>query len=171
MPGFFISCTGYSLSEPVILTSTNPNYDDRLFFELRVQYKKVHYMLCASNCSECQNKWWASSSDSFTNIETTNLQFFCENQFVYLFLCTVNVSNNFQFCKFIVSKYSWDHMMSRSKNNLMFTTCTELVVVLYWTRNSKWTICCNILDYLITECFWQRITCKTNHMQRKWCQQ
>ena len=41
MPGFFISCTGYSLSEPLILTSTNPNYDDRLFVELRAHYKKT----------------------------------------------------------------------------------------------------------------------------------
>ena len=46
MPGFFISCTGYSLSEALILTPNNPNYDDRLFVELQVQFKKVHYMLC-----------------------------------------------------------------------------------------------------------------------------
>ena len=33
-------CTAKSLSEALILTSTNPKYDDRLFIELRVQYKK-----------------------------------------------------------------------------------------------------------------------------------
>ena len=33
--------TGKSLSEAFILASTNPKYDDRLFIELRVQYKKT----------------------------------------------------------------------------------------------------------------------------------
>ena len=37
-----------------------------------------------------------SSSDSFTNLET---------EYVYLFLYTVNVNNNIQFCRFVVSKY------------------------------------------------------------------
>ena len=33
-------CTGKSLSEALILESVNPKYDDRLFIELQVQYKK-----------------------------------------------------------------------------------------------------------------------------------
>ena len=33
--------TGYSLSEALILASINPKYDNRLFVELRVQYKKT----------------------------------------------------------------------------------------------------------------------------------
>ena len=33
--------TGKYLSEALILASTNPQYDDRLFIELRVQYMKV----------------------------------------------------------------------------------------------------------------------------------
>ena len=33
--------TGKSLSEALILASTNPRYDDRLFIELQVQYKKA----------------------------------------------------------------------------------------------------------------------------------
>ena len=33
--------TGKSLSEALILASTNPQYDDRLFIELQVQYKKT----------------------------------------------------------------------------------------------------------------------------------
>ena len=54
--------TGKFLSEALILASINPQYDDRLFIELRVHYKKttnsVHvvYDVCTSNCSECQNK-------------------------------------------------------------------------------------------------------------------
>ena len=33
--------TGKSLSEPLIFASTNPEYDDRLFIELQVQYMKI----------------------------------------------------------------------------------------------------------------------------------
>ena len=33
--------TDKSLSEALIFASTNPQYDDRLFIELRVQYMKI----------------------------------------------------------------------------------------------------------------------------------
>ena len=50
--------TGKSFSEVLFLASTNPQYDKRLFFELRVQYMKIpsweHVVYI--NCSECQNK-------------------------------------------------------------------------------------------------------------------
>ena len=50
--------TGKSLSEVLIFASTNPQYDDRLFIELRVQYMKIpsseHVVYI--NCSECQKK-------------------------------------------------------------------------------------------------------------------
>ena len=41
--GFFIpsDSTGKSFSEALILVSTNPQYDKRLFIELRVQYMKI----------------------------------------------------------------------------------------------------------------------------------
>ena len=35
------ACTGKSLSEALIFASTNPQYDDRLFIELRVQNMKI----------------------------------------------------------------------------------------------------------------------------------
>jgi len=35
------SFTGKSLSEALIFASTNPQYDDRLFIELQVQYMKI----------------------------------------------------------------------------------------------------------------------------------
>ena len=35
------STTGKSFSEPLILASTNPQYDKRLFIELPVQYMKT----------------------------------------------------------------------------------------------------------------------------------
>ena len=36
-----VSFTGKYLSEALILASTHPQYDDRLFIELRVQYMKI----------------------------------------------------------------------------------------------------------------------------------
>ena len=59
------SNTGKSWSEAIILTSTNPQYDDRLFIELQVQYMKiassehVENMLCTQIvfcfCFDIQN--------------------------------------------------------------------------------------------------------------------
>ena len=50
--------TGKSLSEAFILTSTNPQYNKRLFIDLPVQYMKTtsseHVVYI--NCSECQIK-------------------------------------------------------------------------------------------------------------------
>ena len=50
--------TGKSFSEALILASTNPQYDKRLFIELRVQYMKTKSSehVVYINCSECQNK-------------------------------------------------------------------------------------------------------------------
>ena len=36
-----VTVTGKSFSEALILASTNPQYDNRLFIELHVQYKKT----------------------------------------------------------------------------------------------------------------------------------
>ena len=76
-PTFSILCTGKSLSEAVILASSNPQYDKRLFIDYWVQYMKTtsseHVVYI--NCFECQNK-----------------------------------------------------------NQFMYTTCSELVVFMYWTQ-------------------------------------
>ena len=61
--------TGKSLSEALIFSSTNPQYDNRLFIELPVQYMKIPSSEHGENigrtwvehvvhisCSECQNK-------------------------------------------------------------------------------------------------------------------
>ena len=45
------SSTGKFLSDAVILGSTNPKYDKRLFIDLSVQYMKT-----TINCFECQKK-------------------------------------------------------------------------------------------------------------------
>ena len=50
--------TGKSLLEALILASTNPQYEKRLFIDLQVQYMKItsseHVVYI--NCSEYQNK-------------------------------------------------------------------------------------------------------------------
>ena len=57
-PYFGRSVTGKSFSEALILVSTNPQYDKRLFIELQVQYMKIASSehVVNINCSECQNK-------------------------------------------------------------------------------------------------------------------
>ena len=40
--------TGYSLSEAFIFSSINPKYDNRLFVELQVQYKKTTSYECVA---------------------------------------------------------------------------------------------------------------------------
>ena len=53
-------CTGKSFSEALIFASTNPQYDDRLFIELQVQYMKIpsseygENMLCTEFVSDIQ---------------------------------------------------------------------------------------------------------------------
>ena len=54
----YVCSTGKSLSEALIHVATNPQYDIRLFIELRVQYMKTtsseHVVYI--NCSECKTK-------------------------------------------------------------------------------------------------------------------
>ena len=55
--------TGKSLSEALIFASTNPQYDDRLFIELQVQYMKIpssehgENMLCTEIVFDIQNNF------------------------------------------------------------------------------------------------------------------
>ena len=57
-----VSCTGKSLSEALIFASTNPQYDNRLFIELQVQYMKIpssehgENMLCTKIVLNVRNK-------------------------------------------------------------------------------------------------------------------
>ena len=54
----FLILTGKSFSEALILASTNPQYDKRLFIDLPVQYMKTKSSehVVYINCFECQNK-------------------------------------------------------------------------------------------------------------------
>ena len=48
--------TGKSLSKTFIFVSTNPEYDDRLFIELQVQYLKIPSSNLGRTC--CVQKWF-----------------------------------------------------------------------------------------------------------------
>ena len=54
--GKYLSCkslgTGKYLSEALIFASTNPQYDDRLFIELQVQYMKIPSSNLGRTCCE-----------------------------------------------------------------------------------------------------------------------
>ena len=54
----WISHTGKPLSEALIFASTNPQYDDRLFIDLPLQYEKNTSSdhVVYKNCFKCQNK-------------------------------------------------------------------------------------------------------------------
>ena len=45
-----VEVTGKSLSEVLIFASTKPQYDDRLFIELQVQYMKIPSSNLGRNC-------------------------------------------------------------------------------------------------------------------------
>ena len=47
---FFVEATGKSLSEALIFASSNPQYDDRFFIELQVQYMKIPSSILGRTC-------------------------------------------------------------------------------------------------------------------------
>ena len=58
------SSTSKSLSEGLIFASTNPQYDDRLFIELQVQYMKIPSSNMGRTCCvHCFAKRKASDKD------------------------------------------------------------------------------------------------------------
>ena len=57
--------TGKSLSEALIFASTNPQYDDRLFFELQVQYMKIPSSNLGRTC--CVQKLFLTFSTIFVH--------------------------------------------------------------------------------------------------------
>ena len=74
--------TGKSLHEALILASINPQYDNRLFIELQVQYKKI------------------ASSEQVQNMLRTKIVFVCfdiQNNF-----CTQHVLNLYFSCTELV---------------------------------------------------------------------
>jgi hypothetical protein len=57
--------TGKSLSEALIFASTNPQYDDRLYIELQVQYMKIPSSNLGRTC--CVQKLFLTFRTIFVN--------------------------------------------------------------------------------------------------------
>ena len=87
------NCTGKSLSEALIFASTNPQYDDRLFIDLKLltQINTNSEHVVYKKCFECQNK---------------------------------------------------------NKKQSLYTTCSQLVFFLYWSRESMNNLSsyCGLID-------------------------
>ena len=64
--------TGKSLSEALIFGSTNPQYDDRLFIELQVQYMKIPSSNMGRTCC-VQKLFWMSETISVHNMSSPGL--------------------------------------------------------------------------------------------------
>ena len=73
-----ITSTGKSLSEGLIFASTNPQYDDRLFIELQVQYIKIRTSNLGRTCC-VQKLFWMSETISVHNMLSPglSLEFSC----------------------------------------------------------------------------------------------
>ena len=75
-PYFGRSVTGKSFSEALILVSTNPQYDKRLFIELRIRYMKIPSSehVVYTNCSEYPNK---NKKNNLCTQHVLSLEFLC----------------------------------------------------------------------------------------------
>ena len=71
--------TSKSLSEAFIFESTNPQYDDRLFIELQVQYMKIPNSNLGRTCC-VQKLFWISETISVYNMFSPglSLEFSCK---------------------------------------------------------------------------------------------
>ena len=101
--------TGKSFSEALILTSTNPQYDKRLFIELPVQYKKT---ICSehvvyTNCSERQNK-------NKKTICVHNMFSWCSELVVFMYWTGNSMNNLLSYCGLV------DARISASEKDLPF---------------------------------------------------
>ena len=102
--------TGKSLSKALILGSTNPQYDKRLFIDLPVQY--------------------------YMKITSSEHVVYTVHKLVFvLTFTTIHVLYNIQ-------------GLPLGYIHNMFSTCSELVIFMYWTRNSMKNLSsyCGLVD-------------------------
>ena len=102
----YFTVKGKYLSEALILASTNPQYDDRLFIELQVQYMKTpsseHVVYI--NCSECQNR----NNFFFFGIDIQNNLCTQFSELVFFTYWTRNSINNLlSYCGLVYAKISF----------------------------------------------------------------
>ena len=85
---FAYVCTGKSLSEALIFASTNPQYDDRLFMELQVQYMKIPSSNLGRTC--CVQKLFLTFRTIFDNMFPQVLQKRRASAKIYLYFRAVD---------------------------------------------------------------------------------
>ena len=98
--------TGKSLSEALIFASTNPQYDDRLFIELRVQYMKIASSEHGENTGRkcCVHKlFWMSKQKPIC----VNKMFFPSSELAIFMYWTCNSKNNrLSYCGLVDARIS-----------------------------------------------------------------
>ena len=77
---FSLPSTGKSLSEELILASTNPQYDGRLFIELQVQYIKI-----ARTEQVVYTNWFFVFVSTFRTIYAHNMFSPCSELVVFMY--------------------------------------------------------------------------------------
>ena len=139
--------TGTPLSEALIFASTNPQYDDRLFIELQVQYMKI---------------------------PSSNLGRTCCVQKLLLTFRTIFIHNMFSPCSAkrrasdkdlpVISKFRWEKYWRISAglicvNFWQFWSDKELIcwrMICFW-RSKKSKLNSSFLNILATKSFWYDI--------------
>ena len=100
--GFASANTGKSLSEALILASTNPQYDDRLFIELRVQYKKT----TSSACVHCVRKLFFVFVLTFRTISVYNVFSTCSELGIFMYRTRNSMNNLSSYCELVDARIS-----------------------------------------------------------------
>ena len=105
------TCTGKSLSEALIFASTNPQYDDRLFIELQVQYMKIRSSNLGRTC--CVQKLFFT----FRAIYVHNMFSPCSELGIFMYWTCNSMNNLLSYCGLV------DARISASEKDL--STCTN----------------------------------------------
>ena len=108
--------TGKPLSEALIFASTNPQYDDRLFIELQLQYMKIPSSNLGRTCLY-RNYFWHSEQFLYT----TCFPMFCKKKsFWQRFTCILNFLQCLVYC----DKQFWTEFFFKKSILFFDLTCS-----------------------------------------------
>ena len=85
-------CTGKSLSEALIFASTNPEYDNRLFIELQVQYMKATSSEHGENMLCTQIVFWFDIQNNLCTYTA------CSELAVFMYWTGKSMNNLLSYC-------------------------------------------------------------------------
>ena len=92
--------TGKSLSEALIFASTSPQYDDRLFIELQVQYMKIPSSNLGRTC--CVQKLFLT----FRTIFVLNMFSPCSELAIFMYRTCNSMNNLLSYCGLVDARIS-----------------------------------------------------------------